>query len=114
MKRGRRTHPVWASAVAVLRRDVPLPLPVRVTRARTPGCLGSCELRGKGKSRRFLIRVDPELPLSVALHFLVHEWAHALDAWGAGAARADWSPADHGETWGLHYARAYRAMFEAD
>ena len=112
MKRGRRGSPAWHAAVGVLRRATPLPFPVRVIRSRTEGCLGLCELRGKGKHRRFLIRVDPDLPLSIALHILVHEWAHALDAWGAGVVRHEWTPADHGDTWGLHYARVYRALFE--
>ena len=103
--------PAWTSAVAMLRREVPTPLPVRVVRARTPDCLGTCELRGKGKRRRLLIRIDPDLPLSVALHSQIPEGAHALDCWGAGSPRRDWGPDDHGDTWGLHYARTYRALF---
>jgi len=42
---------------------------------------------------------------AVMLDTLIHEWAHAR-AWGRGK--------DHGDKWGIEYARAYRVVIGED
>jgi hypothetical protein len=59
-----------------------------------------------GRRPHFLILIDAELEVSVALHFLVHEWAHAL-AWPKGDRRGK----DHDRAWGLAVPRAYSVVF---
>lgn len=68
--------------------------------------LADTSLMGRGKSKRFLIRIRPELDYQFAVYLLSHEWAHAV-AWNPEAHPA---LVDHDEVWGIAFSRVYRAL----
>lgn len=90
-------------SVEVLKDEVPLDLPVRVTRPKKMQEWGTCEKLADPD--RFLIRVHKELDPDWAVAILVHEWAHAR-TWVEDP-RLD----HHGPEWGVAYARCYQALF---
>ena len=55
---------------------------------------------------QFVIRVDDRLSTMLAVHFLVHEWAHCI-VWSDGPLIKD-----HGDAWSLVYGRLYRRVFD--
>jgi len=89
--------------IQTLSEDVPLDLPVRVTRPKGLEEWGSCERLESPD--RFLIRIGAELSEEWAVAILVHEWAHAK-AW-----TEDALVECHGPEWGLAYSRCYQAIY---
>ncbi len=101
--------PACADALARLRVLAPTVFPVRLFvqgRVEVEGDLvcGSLEVGGKGRARRFLLRLRKGPP-RVMLDTLLHEYGHAL-AWPA--------IVEHGPCWGVHYAAAYKAAMGAE
>lgn len=98
-----RRRQLWRDALEELRTEWPAPYPVRVQRRQLRDSWGTCQLLEKPK--RFVITIDPRAQFSFQLMILAHEWAHALD-WESTQEHGT----DHGDTWGLWQARAYRAI----
>lgn len=63
---------------------------------------GDVILKGKGRDRHYLVRIDSRISFGHAVHVLFHEWAHAL-AW-------DDSGPDHGPEWGIAYSNIWRLI----
>lgn len=78
------------------------PIPVEVRMGKPEGAHGDIGVE-KG---RFIITLDKRLTVSLASHFLVHEWAHAL-VWTGGSLIEE-----HSDAWALVHGRLYRLVFE--
>lgn len=102
----RPDYPWLPEEVALLRDALPPDLPVMVLVEATPGCYGSCTAEDSdadGRDDIYLIRITPGHEDAVARDTLYHEWAHIL-SWN--------ETEEHGDAWGVAYARVYRAMEE--
>lgn len=98
----------------MLRIEFPLGVPTTVKTVKNLKCGESGELicgqcisseNSKGVAKGFLVEIARDLPLSVAIDTLLHEWAHATDH----LANGDPSMHPHRNSWGVHYARIWRA-----
>jgi hypothetical protein len=69
--------------------------------------MGTCELL-PGKSPEFRITLRNDLSEDLAVHTLIHEWAHAL-SWGCN----DWDE-DHGPTWGLALGKIWSVIYDEE
>lgn len=78
------------------------PIPVVVQAGKPEGAHADIEV----ENGRFVITLDSRLTTSIATHFLVHEWAHAL-VWTGGSLIED-----HSDAWALVHGRLYRLVFE--
>ena len=92
----------WRRALAWLRRKFPPPRPVRVRRASLPPEEGS-KVFGEtvNGGRQYTIKIEGRQSWPLIRDTLLHEWAHIL-TWNGN------DTDDHGEEWGLQYARIYR------
>jgi hypothetical protein len=86
-------------------------VPVKVTTKPLIGYRGSCAAKIKlGRLISLDIIIDSNMPFYSKKESLYHEWAHAMD-WDA-----NWtenSPKkDHGETWGVWYAKIYKYIVD--
>ena len=91
-----------ASTVACLRRVCPTPRGVRVRVLRAdaaPGEHGHCV---SDDGQRFVISIYSDLSEVACEQILIHEWSHVL-SWA--------SDPDHGDDWGMTYARVYCAFY---
>lgn len=101
------TRSTYLATLRSLRKHAAPVYPVSVRRGDPgEGCLASCCLEKRGRSRRFLILIRPEAKLQESVASLIHEWAHCL-AWSEGHPNVT----DHDEHFGVAYSRAYRAVF---
>ena len=92
----------FEAAKRKLRRVAPPRYPVFVRRCPLlPNEGGDCDLRERGKFKKFLIRINNSLDETSAVLLLMHEWAHCL-AWGD-------SPC-HGKKWASAYSRVYQVI----
>jgi hypothetical protein len=106
VKWSRAAARVWRQGLSDLRRECPTDHPAVVRRIKTPDdTYGDCTLR-KGK---FSIRINRTLPLSLALVFLVHEWAHAR-AWRLENEKYR----HHTAHWGVCYAECWNLIIGED
>lgn len=95
----------WFRAVRdSLKTEWPAKHPVSVRVIRGLVNHGDCCLLGKGKDRRFLIRIRRDSQTTM-VHFLLHEWAHAL-AWEQHGTQ------DHPDAWGKAHAKIYRWLHD--
>lgn len=107
-----RQRKIWARARQDLKSMCPTRKPVVVyVVALDKDTWGEWRSRNKTHaidiaSRLFSIEGDPDL--FCARETLVHEWAHALCEEGGHLRESN----DHSPMWGLHYADAYRAVFD--
>lgn len=103
-----------------LRERFPTPLPVEVVFRRFEGESGKgrdgegtdAEITRRG--RRLEIALEERLSRAYLLHALVHEWAHAVD-WRHGELERLQDEGEeplHPDTWGVTYARVYRAFYD--
>ncbi len=84
----------------------PTPYPTILKVMRLPrGDMGDCTKGG----RRFVIRVHEDLLWVSSIEILLHEYAHAM-SWPPG--KLEVHEPDHSDTWGLAYAKVYRAFQE--
>lgn len=88
--------------IELLTHKAPPPVPVKVEYGTPEGAFADIGVV-KGK---FVITISHRLTGALALHFLVHEWAHAL-CWTGGS-----TIEEHSDAWGLVYTRLYRLVFE--
>jgi len=103
----RRQEVLWRTAVEDLRTELPLDYPVRVQRREVKDAWGLATfIPDKDGEGRFAITVAPHQSFNFMLDVLVHEWAHILDWFSTHEPGVD-----HGDTWGIWYARAYRVVF---
>lgn len=79
---------------------------VRVVKNLPPDRIGDCDQKGvAGPLGHYLIRLSAQVidhQPDACAHLLAHEWAHAL-AW-------ENLTHDHGEAWGMAFARAWRII----
>lgn len=93
-----------------LRKECPVNIPVKVV----TGNLGQYKLCGsctafvdtEGNIQSFVIEIDKHMSISAAIDTLMHEWAHAMDKEANGIPNEP-----HRNSWGVCYARAWRAYF---
>lgn len=86
----------WRKTLNWLRREFPLSQPVAV-RTVVMDDHGDAMF----KDGKFRIRINRRDDWGIRLEFILHEWAHCLTWFGN-------DTDDHGEEWGLAYARIYR------
>ena len=94
----------WRKLTGRLRREFPCRRRIEVRRVsgkNLRGLHGECLYQ----NGRFLIRINKNQSFALAVDSLLHEWAHVLTFHGN-------DTDDHGEEWGLAYARLYRAYLE--
>lgn len=96
-----------STALARLRRKLPLAKPVRVHL--TDSVPGGDWGQATESQRRFIIYLDeraifPDGDCDFLVELLIHEWAHLM-TWGM------LDDKDYDAHWGLAYARAYRAVY---
>jgi hypothetical protein len=100
--------------VQMLRKEFPLGVPIAVKTVKKLRCRDGGELlygqcssssNSKGVVKKFVVEVDRDLPLGLAIDTLLHEWAHATDHLKNGDSGAH----PHRNSWGVHYACIWRA-----
>lgn len=79
---------------------LPAPRPVRLRLLRRHPCAATTEKDAEG----FLVCIRRDA-MQRMLDSLAHEWGH-VRAWGRGR--------DHGDRWGVEYAKAYRIVIGED
>ena len=107
-------------AIRDLRKKVPLPVSAKVKTRKNLMCqetgdalYGQCtaHVNSRGRVKRFTIEISRDLPLDVAVDTLLHEWAHAIDQIENGA---DDDAHPHRDSWGVAYAKIWRAYMDED
>lgn len=99
----KRAEYLWKTALEDLRSEYPPEYPVWVQRRVLRDHWGLCSFNSE--TERFSIAVAPHPSFNFMLEVLIHEWAHMLDWFSTQEPGTD-----HGDTWGIWYARAYRAV----
>jgi hypothetical protein len=93
-------------ACAILRRDCPPLLPVKVRRHKVAADeIANCELvlTNEGNPQYFRIDICPSLPWVAVWLLLLHEWAHTLTWYDGKFVKS------HGPEHGMAYSRCYCA-----
>jgi len=90
----------FRSLANTLKTEWPAKYPVSVRTYKYLPYHGDCDLLRKGRRKYFRIRIERH-DESVMVHFLLHEWAHAL-SW------EHHQDADHPNAWGKQFAKIYR------
>ena len=106
MKLSPRRRRVWRCLIRKLKGELPPGVPVTVRTQKLKDISGDSDRVMKlGRMVGIRIRISDDPCWSCRVDTLIHEWAHAME-WSAHW--VDGSPKqDHGETWGVWYAKAY-------
>jgi hypothetical protein len=100
-----RAEYLWRTAIDDLKTEYPPEYPVLVRRRSLKSEWGRATFIPKGNGGVFSITIQPHPAFSFMLEVLIHEYAHVLDWFSTPEPGTD-----HGDTWGLWYARAYRTV----
>jgi len=107
----KRQRRLWQYMIAKLKAKFPPGVPVEVRTVDNIKIDGySYGAMKLGRMVKIVIRINRKQPWKVKTDALLHEWAHSME-WSAHW--VDGSPKeDHGETWGVWYAKIYRHMWD--
>jgi len=106
----RRRNKLWRYMIRQLKKNFNPGVPVTVRTCRMKDSGDSAGLMRQGRMVGILIRVGNVRCWSCRRDTLLHEWAHAME-WSAHW--HDGSPKkEHGETWGVWYAKIYSHITE--
>ena len=114
MKLSSRQRKLWQYMICQLKKQFPPGVPVEVKTvpdSRLTGLDADCDAVIKlGRMTKIVIRINSKSSWKLKYDALLHEWAHAME-WSAHW--MDDSPKkDHGETWGVWYAKIYQHVVD--
>ena len=111
MKLSKLHHRVWRYKIRQLRKHFSPGVPVEVKSVPLKGpqadCFGVIKL---GRLVKIIIRINVNNVWASKVDSLMHEWAHAME-WEANWT-VDGPKKDHGETWGVWYAKIYQHLVD--
>jgi len=111
MKLSKLQRKVWRYKLHQLRKHFSPGVPVEVRSGPLKGIQADCAgVMKLGRLVKIVIRINTKCVWPVKVDSLMHEWAHAME-WEANWA-ADGPKKDHGETWGVWYAKIYRHLVD--
>lgn len=111
MKLTKRQRKAWHYMIGQLKEHFSPGVPVEVRTVPLQKMAGDCVgVMKLGRMVKIAIRIASTQAWNAKYDSLIHEWAHAME-WDANW--TDNSPKkDHGETWGVWYAKIYRHLVE--
>lgn len=102
---------IWRYMLNQLRKNFSPGVPVIVRSIPLKGVSADCRgVMKLGRLVKVIIRIDNKGCWEVKKDCLMHEWAHAME-WEANW-RDDGPKKDHGETWGVWYAKIYQHLVD--
>lgn len=108
MKLSKRRHRLWRYWIRALRKHLNPGVPVEVRTIKMAGHGDSDGVVKLGRLVKIVISVSNTSTWQERKDTLIHEWAHSME-WSAHW--FDDSPKkEHGETWGVWYAKAYELI----
>jgi hypothetical protein len=111
MKLSKFHHRVWRYKIRQLRKHFPSVVPIEIKSVPLKGVQADCAGVVKlGRLVKIIIRIDSKARWAAKVDSLMHEWAHAME-WEAYSLE-DSPKKDHGETWGVWYAKIYQHLVD--
>ena len=101
----------WRRIVSTLKKELPPPLKTTIRTRAFPGSDRDYESITYFERKRAEILIGSHLNYYERVDALIHEYAHILDR---GLAHEKPNAELHDDTWGVWYARCYRAWEKAD
>jgi hypothetical protein len=112
MALSKKRRKTWLRSIRVLKEQFSPGVPVEVRTVRlSRDMLGYCEaVVSLGRLKKIEIRLNASQNWDMRYITLAHEWAHAMEC------ESHWNDSgpkrDHGETWGVWFAKIYCCLYE--